>query len=178
MEFRVRLYQGDLTQQKVDVLVNAANEKLMPGGGVCGAVHRHGGPNLAEACRTLAPCPTGSAKATSAGNLPVKWVVHAVGPIWRGGESQEAELLASAYRSALDEAARLGAQSIAFPAISCGIYGFPLALAARIALQALEQKAQTLPQMREILMVLFDRETFDEFQTQQQALCPDDLRLG
>ncbi|HEY3238258.1 MAG TPA: O-acetyl-ADP-ribose deacetylase [Acidimicrobiia bacterium] len=127
---------GDLTDQKVDAIVNAANEALAPGGGVCGAIHWRGGPSIAEECRRIGHCPTGGAVATTAGQLPARFVIHAVGPVWRGGGAGEPELLASAYRSSLEEAARVGARSVAFPAISTGIYGYPLVPATAVAVDA------------------------------------------
>src|SRR4029077_16455586 len=125
----VTVVLGDLTVQHVDAIVNAANESLLGGGGVDGAIHRAGGPEIGVACRELHGCATGDAKATTAGRLPAHWVVHAVGPVWRGGGAGEQELLASAHRRALEVASSLGARTIAFPAISCGIYGFPAELA-------------------------------------------------
>jgi O-acetyl-ADP-ribose deacetylase (regulator of RNase III) len=134
---RVRLLAGDITLASVDAIVNAANSALAGGGGVDGAIHAAGGPTLmAELRERYDGCPTGSAVVTGAGRLPARWVIHAVGPVWRGGDSGEAELLASAYRSSLDRAAELGARSVAFPAISCGIYGYPLDAAAEVALGA------------------------------------------
>jgi O-acetyl-ADP-ribose deacetylase len=133
---QIDVMQGDLTREAVDAVVNAANEALAPGGGVCGAIHRRGGPSIAAECARIGHCPTGGAVATTAGDLPARFVIHAVGPVWRGGGAGEAELLASAYRSALDEAARVGARSVAFPAISTGIYGYPLEAATAVAVAA------------------------------------------
>jgi O-acetyl-ADP-ribose deacetylase len=127
---------GDLTEQAVDAIVNAANESLLGGGGVDGAIHRAGGAEILAESRRLGGCPTGDAKATTAGRLPARWVIHAVGPVWRGGGAGEAELLASAHRRALETASELGARTIAFPAISCGIYGYPPELAAPVAVDA------------------------------------------
>ena len=127
---------GDITQQRVDAIVNAANESLLGGGGVDGAIHRAAGPELLAESRLLGGCGTGEAKATGAGLLPARWVIHTVGPVWRGGRHGEAELLASAHRTALSLGDELGARSLAFPAISCGIYGYPIEQAAVIATDA------------------------------------------
>jgi O-acetyl-ADP-ribose deacetylase (regulator of RNase III) len=129
----IELVVGDLTDQDVDAIVNAANESLLGGGGVDGAIHRAGGPEILAESSRLGGCATGDAKATAAGRLPARWVIHAVGPRWRGGEAGEPELLASAHRRALEVARELGARSVAFPAISCGIYGYPPELAAPVA---------------------------------------------
>ena len=130
---RMEIFQGDITTLAVDAIVNAANEVLAPGGGVCGAIHRAAGPKLAEACAALDGCPTGEARITPGFDLPAKHVIHAVGPVWRGGGENEAELLAACYRSALDLVVGNGLRSIAFPAISTGIYGYPLNAAAELA---------------------------------------------
>lgn len=127
---------GDLTVQNVDVIVNAANSTLLGGGGVDGAIHSAGGPEILAECRLLGGCPTGEAKATTAGRLPARWVVHTVGPVWRGGDHGESELLASAHRRSLEVARGLGARTVAFPAISCGVYGYPAEHAAPVAVGA------------------------------------------
>ena len=127
---------GDLTAQEVDAIVNAANEALAPGGGVCGAIRRAGGDEIFDECARLGGCATGDAKATGAGRLPARHVVHAVGPVWSGGEAGEPELLASAYRRSLEVAEELGCRTIAFPALSTGIYGYPPELAAPVAVAA------------------------------------------
>lgn len=134
----IRLASGDLTAMRVDAIVNAANPSLMGGGGVDGAIHAAAGPRLAEACASLAPCPTGDARITPGFDLPATWVIHTVGPVWRGGNHGEANLLASCYRSSLDLAARNQPRirTIAFPSISTGAYGYPVDEAARVAIRA------------------------------------------
>jgi O-acetyl-ADP-ribose deacetylase len=158
---KVEAVQGDITRETVDAIVNAANEGLVPGGGVCGAIHRAGGPSIAEECRRIGHCPTGSAVATTAGDLPARWVIHAVGPVWRGGAAGEPDLLASAYRSSLCEAERIGARSIAFPAISTGIYGYPLDQATQIAVATVvEWKGDGIDLVR---FVCFDGPTYQAY---------------
>lgn len=134
---------ADITALDTDAIVNAANESLAPGGGVCGAIHRAAGAELSRACAAIGGCPTGEARITPGFRLPAKFVIHAVGPIWRGGGEGEAELLASAYRSAMLLAAEHGIRSIAFPAISTGIYGYPLELATPIAVHAVREAGAT-----------------------------------
>lgn len=133
----VRILVADITSLEVDVIVNAANESLLGGGGVDGAIHRAAGPGLLAACRELGGCPTGEARITGGFELPAKWVVHTVGPVWRGGGHGERHLLRACYENALELARSHGAATIAFPAISTGAYGFPRAEAARIALSAM-----------------------------------------
>jgi O-acetyl-ADP-ribose deacetylase (regulator of RNase III) len=132
---RMTVAEGDITKLDVDAIVNAANDRLAPGGGVCGAIHRAAGPELAEACRRIGGCPTGQARLTPGFKLQAKFVIHAVGPVWNGGKENEDALLASAYRHSLELARENQAASIAFPAISTGIYGFPLVRATGIAVK-------------------------------------------
>jgi O-acetyl-ADP-ribose deacetylase (regulator of RNase III) len=134
MRTQIELIQGDITEQSVDAIVNAANGMLMGGGGVDGAIHRVGGPEIMAECRELGGCETGDAKATTAGLLAARYVIHAVGPVWRGGGRGEDELLTSSYRRAVEVADGLGCVSMAFPSISTGIYGYPIEQAAPIAL--------------------------------------------
>lgn len=169
---RLRIVRGDITRQDSDAIVNAANERLTPGGGVSGAIHRAGGPEIARECAAIGRCPTGSAVATTGGKLKARWVIHAVGPIWRGGGHGEAELLASAYRSALREAARAGAGSVAFPAISCGIYGYPLEEAARVAVATLREELAEQQKIREVRLVMFDEATHAAFAAALEAQAP------
>jgi O-acetyl-ADP-ribose deacetylase (regulator of RNase III) len=155
MAVQLELVQGDITAVAVDAIVNAANSGLRGGGGVDGAIHRAGGPSIMEECRRLGGCPTGDAKATGAGNLPARHVVHAVGPVWNGGGSGEPELLASAHRRSIEVADELGCASVAFPAISTGVYGYPADRAARVALPAAMAAAAASEHVRRVVFVLF-----------------------
>jgi O-acetyl-ADP-ribose deacetylase len=137
---RIELFEGDITALEVDAIVNAANERLAPGGGVCGAIHRAAGPELAAACARLAPCATGGARATPGFKLKARFVIHAVGPVWQGGGNGEPDKLEGAYRAAMRIAADRGCRSIAFPAISTGIYGYPLEPATRIAVATVREE--------------------------------------
>ncbi|BAQ15509.1 O-acetyl-ADP-ribose deacetylase [Methyloceanibacter caenitepidi] len=152
MEGRIAIIDADITTLDVDAIVNAANEALAPGGGVCGAIHRKAGPDLAVACAALGGCPTGESIITPGFNLPAPYVIHSVGPVWGGGESGEGAKLASCYRTALLLAAEKGLGSIAFPAISTGIYGFPSDRAALIAVRTVRE---TLPEVPGIARVVF-----------------------
>ena len=155
---RISIFQGDITGLAVGAIVNAANRDLAPGGGVCGAIHRAAGPELARACAPLAPCPTGEARITPGFGLKTSHVIHAVGPVWRGGEEDEAALLASCYRSALELAARQGLTSIAFPAISTGIYGYPLAAATHTAVTTVRDWLARRPGFEEVVFAVFGAE--------------------
>ncbi len=161
------LAHGDITRFPADAIVNAANEHLAGGGGVDGAIHRAGGPEImAELASRYGPtrrCPTGRAVETGAGRLPARWVIHAVGPRWRGGRSGEAELLASAYRASLELADRLVARSVAFPAISCGIYGYPLDEGAGIGLETVAAWLRGSTGIERVTFVLFSGDTFEAF---------------
>jgi O-acetyl-ADP-ribose deacetylase len=157
MGAQLELVQGDITRVAVDAIVNAANSGLRGGGGVDGAIHRAGGPRIMEECRRLGGCPTGDAEATGAGNLPARYVVHAVGPVWNGGEAGEPELLASAHRRSIEVADGLGCVSVAFPAISTGVYGYPVDRAARVALPAAVAAAEASEHVRRVVFVLFSK---------------------
>ena len=153
---RLEAVWGDITAEAVDAIVNAANTSLLGGGGVDGAIHRAAGPELLEACRPLGGCPTGDAKATPGFLLPARWVIHTVGPVWRGGGAGEAELLASCYRRSLEVADELGVRSIAFPAISTGVYGYPAEQAATIAVDTVRSTPTSVELVR---LVAFDERT-------------------
>ncbi|MEZ0344508.1 MAG: macro domain-containing protein [Caldimicrobium sp.] len=152
----LEIVQGDITEQEVDAIVNAANEKLIPGGGVDGAIHRKGGPTILEELRAkYTHCPTGDAVVTRAGNLKAKYVIHAVGPIYRDGKSGEADLLSKAYKSALTKAFEMNLKSIAFPALSTGAYGYPIKEAAEIALKTILEFLKENQKPELVRMVLF-----------------------
>ena len=159
----LKVMRGDITKLDVDAIVNAANTSLLGGGGVDGAIHRAAGPELLEECRTLGGCPTGEARITRGYRLPAKWVIHAVGPVWHGGERGEDALLASCYRNSLRLAAEAGARTVAFPAISCGVYRFPVRRAARIAVNAVRDYLREHPRcgIEEVDFVAFDDAVFD-----------------
>lgn len=160
----LELVRGDITQQEVDAIVNAANSALAPGGGVDGAIRRAGGPRITEETSRLGGCPTGDAVATGAGDLRARHVIHAVGPIWQGGGAGEADLLASAHRRAVEVAAERGCRSIAFPAISTGIYGYPPELAAPVAIAAVREALERNPPVELVRFVLFSDELLRVFE--------------
>ena len=155
----IELVLGDITQQSVDAIVNAANPTLLGGGGVDGAIHRAGGPAILEECRRLGGCAPGDAKVTTAGDLPARLVIHAVGPVWHGGNQGEAGLLASCHRRAIELAAERGCRSIAFPAISTGAYGYPVELAATVAIEATKEALATHPSVELARFVFRDDAT-------------------
>jgi O-acetyl-ADP-ribose deacetylase (regulator of RNase III) len=160
---RIHLVEGDITAQQVDAIVNAANASLLGGAGVDGAIHRAGGPAILEECRRLGGCETGDAKATGAGELAARYVIHTVGPVWRGGEHDEDDLLASCHRRSLEVAAQRGCRTVAFPAISTGVYGFPIARAARIAIGTTADELDARPEIEQVTFVLFGRDAYAEF---------------
>jgi O-acetyl-ADP-ribose deacetylase (regulator of RNase III) len=155
----IELVLGDLTRQDVDAIVNAANPTLLGGGGVDGAIHRAGGPAILGECRTLGGCEPGDVKATGGGNLPARYVFHAVGPVWRGGDAGEEDLLASVHRRAIELAEEHGCRSVAFPAISTGAYGYPLHLAAPIAIAATQEALAAHPAVELVRFVFRDEAT-------------------
>jgi O-acetyl-ADP-ribose deacetylase (regulator of RNase III) len=161
----IRLILGDLTQQRTDAIVNAANESLLGGGGVDGAIHRAAGPELLEECRRLGGCPTGEARITRGYNLPARWVVHTVGPVWRGGGHNERELLARCYRNSLALAAKpeYGIRTIALPSISTGAYGFPLDDAAIIAVDEVDRYQASRKPFARVIFVCFSQEAINAY---------------
>jgi len=162
----IKIILGDLTQQRVDAIVNAANESLLGGGGVDGAVHRAAGPALLEECRKLGGCPTGEARITRGYQLPCKWVIHTVGPVWKGGAQNEDELLASCYRNSLAIAAqpRYAIRTVAFPSISTGAFGYPVDQAATIAIDEADRFQATRSPFDLILFVCFSKQSLDAYQ--------------
>ncbi len=155
---RIRVLQGDITRLAIDAIVNAANSTLLGGGGVDGAIHRAAGPELRAHCATLGGCPTGEARITPGFRLPAKYIIHTVGPVWHGGRHGEAELLAACYRHSFALAGEHGVRSIAFPAISCGAYGYPKAEAAQIAVAECRRAMAENPALLEVILVAFDEE--------------------
>ncbi|HIC85218.1 MAG TPA: O-acetyl-ADP-ribose deacetylase [Desulfobacterales bacterium] len=163
MKERIEIVQGDITKQEVDAIVNAANESLMGGGGVDGAIHRAAGPELLEETRKIGGCPTGEARVSKGYRLPARWVIHTVGPIWRGGTRNEDQLLASCYRNSLKAAVEIGAKTVAFPSISTGAYGFPLERATKIALEETKKFLEQDQNIEKVRFVCFGKEAFDTY---------------
>ena len=160
----IKLIKGDITKLQVDASVNAANSSLLGGGGVDGAIHRAGGPSILEECKKIGGCPTGEAVITKAGNLPSKYVIHTVGPIWKGGNNHEEELLKNAYYNCLKLARENGLKSIAFPNISTGVYGFPKDKAARIAVETIQKLLNTDTPEIEVTFICFDDKNYEIYE--------------
>ncbi len=164
------IVQGDITTQAVDAIVNAANNSLLGGGGVDGAIHHAAGPSLLEECRTLGGCETGGAKITKGYNLPVKFVIHTVGPIWQDGYHNEDKLLANCYRNSFVLARKYRIGTIAFPSISTGVYRFPVERASRLALQEIIKELETNINLDHVIIVCFDRKTYETYLTAEKEL--------
>lgn len=169
----MHVIRGDITTLAVDAIVNAANQHLLGGGGVDGAIHRAAGPLLADECRQLGGCKTGFAKITKGYNLPAKYVIHAVGPIWRGGGKGEPKLLASCYLSSLKLAEKYKLKSIAFPAISCGIFGYPISQAATIAINEVANFLELHHELTDVYLVCFDDSIYETYQRVFDSLSHD-----
>lgn len=165
MTATLEIVEGDITKLPVDAIVNAANERLTPGGGVCGAIHRAAGPRLAEACAAIGHCPTGEARITPGFDLPARYVIHAVGPVWHGGTRGEPDLLAGCYRASIELARQHRCTSIAFPAISTGIFGYPPAVAARIAVAASQAAVANRDVPARVIFVCFGKEMMSIYRT-------------
>ncbi len=170
MQDRIEAIQGDITKLSIDAIVNAANQSLLGGGGVDGAIHRAAGPDLLEECRKLHGCNTGQAKITKGYRLPARFVIHTVGPVFRDGRHGEPELLASCYKTSLDLAVKNKIESIAFPAISTGIYGYPKEEACRIAIKTVIDFLKTDNSIKKVCFVLFDRESLLIYQDELKKI--------
>ena len=167
---KLELVEGDITQQDTEAIVNAANSSLLGGGGVDGAIHRAGGPQILEECRKIGGCPAGEARITTGGRLKAKYVIHTVGPIYHGGQGGEAQTLANAYRNSLGLASQHGIRSLAFPSISTGAYGYPIARAAAIALRTVMEYLQGHPEVELVRFVLFGQVAYDAYRHALEGL--------
>lgn len=180
---RVLLVQGDITEMDTDAIVNAANPSLMGGGGVDGAIHRKGGPKILEECRRIRETeypdglPTGRAVITSGGNLKAKYVIHTVGPVWRGGSKGEPELLAEAYRNSLKLAVSSGLKSIAFPSISTGAYGYPIEKACRIAISTVKEFLEREDKLKDVVFVLYTKHDFEVYKRAAEEILSEGLNV-
>ncbi len=170
MDSRIRIVEGDITKQQVEAIVNAANTSLLGGGGVDGAIHRAAGPELLEETRKIGGCPTGEARVSKAYRLPAKWVIHTVGPVWKGGNHNEEALLARCYRSCFQAAREQGAKSIAFPSISTGAYGFPLQRATEIALEETGTFLATDHTLTQVVFVCFGQTALQTYREVAERL--------
>ncbi len=166
----IEVTQGDITREDVDAIVNAANKSLLGGGGVDGAIHRAGGPAILDECRKLGGCDTGDAKVTTAGRMNAQYVIHTVGPVYRDGRHGEPELLASCYRRSLEVALENGCKSVAFPAISCGVYGYPIPDAARIAIGEVKRFLEAHPGIERVRLVTFGQRVYEAFSKALEAV--------